>query len=83
MFTPDHVYLKNGYLLMIASKYANSQIHDMSLGELALMVRELVTEHSKRETMLEQLRWKYDHEGMVQVPAPAGERVMCKCMSTA
>jgi hypothetical protein len=70
IFTSDQVYLKNGYLLMVNEKYANSKVRDMSLGEIARMVRELVIDH---------LQWKFDNAGAVQVPAPAGERVMCKC----
>jgi hypothetical protein len=81
IFTPDQVYIKNGYLLMVNEKYANSKVRDMSLGEIARMVRELVIEHSRRETILDHLQWKFDNAGAVQVPAPAGERVMCKCAS--
>ncbi|KAH7327613.1 hypothetical protein B0J17DRAFT_772083 [Rhizoctonia solani] len=76
IFTPDKVYLKNGYILNVTTKYANSKIRDMTLGEIARLVRGLVIEGSKRETVLEHLQWKHDNAGAVQVPAPAGERVM-------
>ncbi|KAF8738224.1 Transferase family, partial [Rhizoctonia solani] len=59
-----------------ARKYANCKIRDMSLGEIARLVRELVTEGSKRETVLDHLQWKHDHAGEVQVPVPSGERVL-------
>ncbi|KAF8751791.1 hypothetical protein RHS01_08405 [Rhizoctonia solani] len=60
-FPPDKVYLKNAYILNVTSKYANCKIRDMSLGEIARLVREL---------------WKHDHAGEVQVPVPSGERVL-------
>ncbi|GAB1525289.1 hypothetical protein RhiTH_008447 [Rhizoctonia solani] len=75
-FPPDKVYLKNAYILNVTSKYANCKIRDMSLGEIARLVRELVTEGSKRETVLDHLQWKHDHAGEVQVPVPSGERVL-------
>jgi hypothetical protein len=77
-FPPNKVYLKNGYILNVTSKYANCKIRDMTLGEIARLVRELVVEGSKPDTVLDHLQWKHDHAGEVQVPVPAGERVLCE-----
>ncbi|KAF8676845.1 Transferase family [Rhizoctonia solani] len=74
-FPPDKVYLKNTQIFNATSKYANCKIRDMTLGEIAKVVRELVTEGSKQETLLDHVRWKYNCVGEFQVPVPPGERV--------
>ncbi|CAE6501570.1 unnamed protein product [Rhizoctonia solani] len=76
IFTPDKVYLKNGYILNVTIKYANSKMRDMTLGEIAWLVRELAIEGSKPETIIDHLTWKYNNAGAAQVPVPPGERVM-------
>ncbi|KAF8601194.1 hypothetical protein BDV93DRAFT_558689 [Ceratobasidium sp. AG-I] len=75
-FPSTHVHLKNGYLVLAAQAHANSTISSLSLGEVALMVRELVNEGSRRDEIVKGVRWKYESVGGVRVPAPAGERVL-------
>ncbi|KAF8601186.1 hypothetical protein BDV93DRAFT_585929, partial [Ceratobasidium sp. AG-I] len=75
-FPSTHVHLKNGYLVLAAQAHANSTISSLSLGEVALMVRELVNEGSRRDEIVKGVGWKYENVEGVRVPAPAGERVL-------
>lgn len=80
-FPSTHVYLKNSYLVLAAEKYANSTINSLSLGEIALMVRQLVNRGSNRDEIMRGVGWKYESVEGVRVPAPAGERVLCEFLS--
>ena len=77
-FPSTHVYLKNGYLVLAAQAHPNSTINSLSLGEVALMVRELVNEGSRRDEIIKGVGWKYESLEGVRVPSPAGERVLCE-----
>ncbi|KAG8721229.1 hypothetical protein FRC09_008231 [Ceratobasidium sp. 395] len=80
-FSPSQTYLKNAYIVAPAPLIPNSKVRDMKLGELARMVRLLVEDSAREESVRSFIKWKWDTavgEGMgrVQVPAGAGERVM-------
>ncbi|KAG8737119.1 hypothetical protein FRC10_008567 [Ceratobasidium sp. 414] len=79
-FPPGQAYLRNAYVVAPASPLPNARVRDMKLGELAAMVRRLVKESGKQESIGRLVKWKWDHAvengGGVQVPASAGERVM-------
>ncbi|KAG8795182.1 hypothetical protein FRC12_017375 [Ceratobasidium sp. 428] len=80
-FSPSQTYLKNAYIVAPTPLIPNSKVRDMKLGELARMVRVLVEDSAREESVRSFVRWKWDTavgEGMgrVQVPAGAGERVM-------
>ncbi|KAG8714851.1 hypothetical protein FRC09_017175 [Ceratobasidium sp. 395] len=80
-FSSSQTYLKNAYIVASAPLIPNPKVRDMKLGELARMVRLLVEDSAREESVRSFVRWKWDTamgEGMgrVQVPAGAGERVM-------
>ncbi|KAF8676169.1 Transferase family [Rhizoctonia solani] len=76
-FPPAKVYLKNSTILNYTSQYTNCKIRDMTLGELAKIVREVVTEGSKQEIMLDYIRGKHSCVGGFQGLVPPAERVLC------
>ncbi|QRV89180.1 Transferase domain-containing protein [Ceratobasidium sp. AG-Ba] len=78
LFPLTSTYLGNAYLVSPARPLTNARVRDMSIGQLASMVRLLVEESSKEENVNQAVRWKWDRslEGGVQVPAKAGERVL-------
>ncbi|KAG9088982.1 hypothetical protein FRC07_012438 [Ceratobasidium sp. 392] len=74
-FPPSKVYLRNSYIVAAAPLMENKKVRDVSLGELAGVVRGLAGEGVRKY-----VKWKWDmaqeEVGRVQVPAGAGERVM-------
>ncbi|CAE6399126.1 unnamed protein product [Rhizoctonia solani] len=76
-FPPSKVYLKNSTMISTSSQYKNCKIRDMTLGEIAKVVREVVTKGSQRETILDYIRWKNNCVGEFQALVPPAERVLC------
>ncbi|ELU36429.1 hypothetical protein AG1IA_09541 [Rhizoctonia solani AG-1 IA] len=76
-FPPSKVYLKNSTMISTSSQYKNCKIRDMTLGEIAKVVREVVIKGSKRETILDYIRWKNNCVGEFQALVPPAERVLC------
>ncbi|QRV77664.1 hypothetical protein RhiJN_05679 [Ceratobasidium sp. AG-Ba] len=53
----------------------DSQLHSMSLGETARIIRLSVKKYTARELLLSQLKWKHEHAGQTQIPFSPGDRM--------
>ncbi|KAG9074021.1 hypothetical protein FRC06_010991 [Ceratobasidium sp. 370] len=60
---------------MSTDRITDTELHSMSLGELAHMIHLSVTKYTAQAPLLSQLKWKHDHSGKTQVPFSPGERM--------
>ncbi|KAG8698562.1 hypothetical protein FRC09_007171 [Ceratobasidium sp. 395] len=74
-FRPGYAYLHNAFFNMTTDQIADSQLHSMSLGEVARMIRLSVAKYTAREPLLSQLKWKHEHSGHTQIPFSPGDRM--------
>ncbi|KAG8796316.1 hypothetical protein FRC12_000731 [Ceratobasidium sp. 428] len=59
-FSPSQTYLKNAYIVTSAPLIPNSKVRDMKLGDLARMIRLLVEDSVREESVRGFVRWKWD-----------------------
>lgn len=74
-FLPGHAYLHNAFFNMSTEPLTDAQVHSMSLGEVAYMIRSSVQAQTAQDQLLSQLKWKHDHAGQTQIPFTPGDRM--------
>jgi hypothetical protein len=63
---------------MSTDNLTDTQLHSMSLGEIAHMIRLSVGGYTAREPLLSQMKWKYERSGQTQIPFSPGDRMQCE-----
>ncbi|QRV73493.1 hypothetical protein RhiJN_01507 [Ceratobasidium sp. AG-Ba] len=74
-FTPGQVYLRNAFFTVTTDQLTDAQLHAMSLGEIARVIRMSVIGSSTRVSFLSKMRCHYEHAGEFYVPFSPGDRL--------
>ncbi|KAG9123827.1 hypothetical protein FRC07_013831 [Ceratobasidium sp. 392] len=75
-FRPGYnAYLHNAFFDMSINRITDTQLHSMSLGKLAYIIRLSVMKYTAREPLMSQLKWKHEHSGQTQIPFSPGDRI--------
>lgn len=81
-FLPGHAYLHNTFFNISTEQITDTELHAMSLGEIARMIRLSVMGCATQEKLLSQMKWKYEHAGQTQIPFSPGDRMHCEFLGS-
>ncbi|QRV98050.1 hypothetical protein RhiJN_26069 [Ceratobasidium sp. AG-Ba] len=75
VFLPDHAYIRQAFFFVSTDQLTNSQLHSMSFGEIARIVRLSTLSSAAQEPLLAKLRWICEHDDKFIMPFSPGDRL--------